>query len=126
MKSLVGVRYKRYSTHDTLDAGEALWLAHFFPEADYSKQLKNEAAKGVEMLWKHGEFDGSSSGRLAFREFGTTIGVQMHPDLWAKWESRVDGLHKFWLKHLFLRDKDITPIMYCTSLMPGVFQASYL
>lgn len=126
MKSLVAARYKRYATHDTLDAGEALWLAHFFPELDYSKHLRNEAGNAVEKLWKHGEFDGPSSSRLAFREFGTTIGVQMHPDLWVKWEPRVEGLHEFWFKHLQSRDNDITPIMYCTSLIPGVFQASYM
>uniref|UniRef100_A0A914YXZ2 Alpha-1,2-Mannosidase n=1 Tax=Panagrolaimus superbus TaxID=310955 RepID=A0A914YXZ2_9BILA len=40
MKLLVAVRYKGYSTNDSLDGGEALWLSHFFPEFDYAKQLK--------------------------------------------------------------------------------------
>uniref|UniRef100_A0AC34FXI9 Uncharacterized protein n=1 Tax=Panagrolaimus sp. ES5 TaxID=591445 RepID=A0AC34FXI9_9BILA len=50
MKSLVTVRYKNYSTNDSLDAGEALWLAHFFPEYNYSKELKNQAAYAVESI----------------------------------------------------------------------------
>uniref|UniRef100_A0A914P6W6 Uncharacterized protein n=1 Tax=Panagrolaimus davidi TaxID=227884 RepID=A0A914P6W6_9BILA len=127
MKSLVSVRYKSYSTNDPLDAGEALWLSHFFPEFDYSKQLKSQAATAVESLYKYGEFTGPPQHRLAFREFGTTIGVQMHNDLWQKeWNQRVEGLHQFWDGSLYSRDNDITPIMFCTSLIPGVFINSYL
>uniref|UniRef100_A0A914PBS8 Uncharacterized protein n=1 Tax=Panagrolaimus davidi TaxID=227884 RepID=A0A914PBS8_9BILA len=127
MKSLVSVRYKSYSTNDPLDAGEALWLSHFFPEFDYSKQLKSQAATAVESLYKYGEFTGNPQHRLAFREFGTTIGVQMHNDLWQKeWNQRVEELHQFWDGSLYSRDNDITPIMFCTSLIPGVFINSYL
>ena len=111
-----------YTAHDTLDAGEALWLAHFYPDLEYSRQLKEKAGKAVELLWKRGEFSGFPAHRLAFRELGTTMGVQMHPDLWRTWKGRVEGLHAFWREHLTLRDNDITPVMFCTSLLPGLFR----
>ncbi|OQV17347.1 hypothetical protein BV898_08596 [Hypsibius exemplaris] len=126
MQELVATRISRYTAHDTLDAGEALWLAHFFPEEDYACQLKRRAGQAVEQLWLAGEFIGPPTVRLGFREFGTTIGVQMHPDLWKTWEGRVEKLHELWLEHLQARDNDITPVMYCTSLIPGAVRKSFL
>lgn len=126
MRTLVSCRYLHYSTNDTLDAGEALWLAHFFPNLDYAQKLKKEASIAVERLYKQGEFDGGPQYRLGFREFGTTIGVQMHEDLWPRWEPRVEQLHGFWRGYVNARDNDITPVMYCTSLIPGVFKESYI
>ena len=37
----------------------------------------------------------------------------------------VDEILKFWKDKLFLVDSNITPIMYCASLIPGVFINGY-
>uniref|UniRef100_A0A915DTX8 Uncharacterized protein n=1 Tax=Ditylenchus dipsaci TaxID=166011 RepID=A0A915DTX8_9BILA len=126
MKHLVDARYQSYTTNDCLDAGEALWLASLYSQLDYARHLKAQASKAVELLWKHGEFQGSVNQRLGFREFGTTIGVQMHNDLMAVWQERVNFLHQFWGSYLQVRDNDITPIMFCSSLIPGVLRAENL
>lgn len=125
MQAMVNHRMDRYRTSDALDAGEALWLAHFFPDETYSKRLYERASKCVDSLWSHGEFSGSQGHRLAFREFGTTIGVQMHPALMNVWSDRVEKLHDFWGGNLYSRDSDITPVMYCTSLIPTVIRATF-
>lgn len=124
MQAMVNHRMDRYRTSDPLDAGEALWLAHFFPNETYSKKLYERASKCVDDLWKSGEFSGPPRGRLAFREFGTTIGVQMHAQLASLWTDRVEKLHDLWAGNLYSRDCDITPVMYCTSLIPTMFRAS--
>lgn len=126
MQQLVNTRYPRYRTNDTLDAGEALWLSSWFPQESWAKALKSKAAEAVEKLWQSKEFEGKPAYRLAFREFGTTTGVQLHADMSDKWKPRVALLHEFWEKHLFDRDADITPVMFCSSLLPGVLRKDYL
>ena len=66
-----------------------------------------------------------SAHRLGFRELGTTIGVQCNALAPVAWQKRVQELHNFWgaPERLFGRDSDITPVMYCTSLLPGVMKA---
>uniref|UniRef100_A0A914VG78 Uncharacterized protein n=1 Tax=Plectus sambesii TaxID=2011161 RepID=A0A914VG78_9BILA len=125
MRTLVEARYRHYRTNDTLDAGEALWLSHFYPNEDWAKQLHLKASEAVDSLWQQGEFSGNWKRRLAFREFGTTIGVQMHPELKTRWMDRINQLHSLWVEHLFKRDDDITPVMFCSSLLPGYFAKSY-
>ena len=63
--------------------------------------------------------------RLAFREFGTTLGVQCNPEAQSTWAERVVRLNKFWEPRVHDRDQDITPVMYCASLNPGVFLRDY-
>jgi hypothetical protein len=89
------------------------------------QHLHAKAGDAVELLWRNGEFEGNYKRRLAFREFGTTTGVQMHLDLQKHWTQRCSELHSFWSEHLFIRDDDITPVMYCTSLLPGYFAKNY-
>jgi hypothetical protein len=39
----------------------------------------------------------------------------------AQWKSRVAALHAYWETHMYERDKDITPLMYASSLLPGAW-----
>ena len=79
----------------------------------------------LEMLWQRGAFEEAARYRLAFREFGTTIGVQVNPAAPRAWHERVRQLHGLWAPHLYTRDSDITPVMYATSLLPGAFSRAY-
>lgn len=50
------------------------------------------------------------SRRLAFREFGTTIGAQVHPMAQVSgspWPARVQALHDFWKDKIHRRDSGI-------------------
>ena len=51
----------------------------------------------------------------------------MHDDLLKEngCSEKVDKLHQFWQSHLFERDSDITPVMFCSSLIPGWFRRGY-
>lgn len=127
MKVFVDNLYESYSTRDSLDAGEALWLSSWFPEELWAKRGFKVATNCVNHLWENGEFEGSQRHRLAFREFGTTIGVQIHSELMTKhnWSKRVEKLNEFWLPNLYERDCDITPVMYCASLFPGLLDPNF-
>jgi len=120
MARMVKAKYQRYRSTDPLDLGEALWICHWYPDEEWSATVSKRSSESLEQLWQGGYFTGHPSRRLAFREFGTTIGVQVNQRAGEHWASRVKELHEFWNKRLYSRDHDITPVMFCTSLIPGV------
>jgi hypothetical protein len=126
LEKIVYDKYGRYSSNDPLDLGEALWITHWFPHEDWAKYIAKKSLMFLEMLWRSGYFDENVEDRLAFREFGTTLGLQccLFTDK-DVWRPRVESLHVTWEKHLYERDRDITPAMYCSSLFPGVWKSGY-
>lgn len=127
-EQMVMAKYPYYSSNDPLDLGEALWITHFYPTEEWSKHVSNVSLNSLEHLYTRKYFNMPESRRLAFREFGTTIGVQVDPTASAAgspWHERVSTLNDFWKDRLYTRDHDITPVMFCTSLNPGVFWAKY-
>jgi len=125
MEKMVIKKFPKYSSDDPLDLGEALWISHFFIEEEWANRVQIVSLTTLEKIWKRGYFDMKEFKRLAFREFGTTIGVQTSPNASKDWVNRVNLLHQYWLPKLYSRDKDITPVMFCTSLIPGVFMRNY-
>ncbi|CAF0880954.1 unnamed protein product [Rotaria sordida] len=126
MKSMVDIKYARYRSSDPLDLGEALWITHWYPDEQWAKTITTKSLQALEELWQHGDFQESLNRRLAFREFGTTIGVQVNDKAGDIWKNRINDIHNLWLPHLYKRDKDISPVMFCTSLRPGVVSRQYL
>lgn len=126
MKSMVDQKYKRYRSSDPLDLGEALWITHWYPNEEWAKTVTSKSLEALEDLWQRGEFRESLNQRLAFREFGTSIGVQVNDQAKELWKDRIDEIHHLWFPHLYKRDRDISPVMFCTSLLPGVISRSYL
>jgi len=127
-EKMVMSKYPRYRSNDPLDLGEALWIAHFYPSEDWSRHVAEVSLTSLEHLYGKKYFSMPESRRLAFREFGTTIGVQVHPmgtTPNSPWPDRVTDLHSFWRERLYTRDHDITPVMFCTSLNPGAFWTQY-
>jgi len=124
MQKMVAARSnRRRDMYDPLDAGEALWICHWYPNEEWSVKLSRDAAKGIDVLYQMGEFDKIQEFRLAFREFGTVIGVKCFPSRMDEaWQQRADALLHQWDHQLYTRDKDITPVMYCSALMPGVWR----
>jgi hypothetical protein len=125
MKKIVDSKFQTYQSHDPLDLGEALWIAHWFQDETWAQQLMKISLSSLEDLWTGGEFHAPKNYRLAFREFGTTIGVQVAFPWDTAWIRRTHQLHTFWRPLLWIRDQDITGVMYCTSLLPGVVCAHY-
>jgi hypothetical protein len=102
---MVRARYKGFDSEDPLDLGEALWLAHWQlkgpgayrdmwgasepsapapagaeeagapPAAAWAGYVAEAALEGLEALWRGGLFEAPGRYRLAFREFGTTLGL---------------------------------------------------
>lgn len=102
-----------YCSSDPLDLGEALWLAHWFPDEPWAQLVRRRSLIALEQLWAEGDFtDPLRRRRLAFREFGTTIGVQATPSAEEQWGPRVRGIHREWQQHLTMRDNDITPVRH--------------
>jgi len=125
MYKMVYNKYKKYKSNDPLDLGEALWITHWYPGEEWANHLTNRSLEGINWLYTYGEFDRPRNQRLAFREFGTTIGVQCNPRAGSEWVARANALMDFWSNSLYTRDQDITPVMYCASLIPGVLKNDY-
>jgi len=125
MEKMVQAKYKSYRSDDPLDLGEALWITHWFPEEEWASTVATKSIKALDSLYKEGYFSMPKKHRLAFREFGTTTGVQVNPIAGEEWIKRAKALNEFWSKDLYSRDRDITPIMFCTSLIPGVCKKDY-
>lgn len=105
---------------------EALQTAAWHPAEAWASLLTRQCLGQLERLVQMGAFEQPSSRRLAFRELGTTIGVQVNPAARGAWADRVRALHAYWAPpRLFSRDRDITPVMYAVSLLPGAVSRAY-
>ncbi|GBF96786.1 hypothetical protein Rsub_09642 [Raphidocelis subcapitata] len=155
---LVAPWWRGFASDDPLDLGEALWLAHWYCDSrllltggrprggggggmgegkggegpldlgEASGWVAAEALRALEGLFEAGYFERPAARRLAFREFGASLGVQAvvsrAPELPSAkaWARRVAALHRFWRgPALTARDRDISPIMYAASLLPRVW-----
>jgi hypothetical protein len=123
-KKIVDSKYQYYRSDDPLDLGESLWISHWFLDEPWAKTVASSALGFLDYVWKR-NFQMPIQYRLAFREFGTSIGLQVNPSAGNEWRSRVDQIHAAWANNLYTRDRDITPVMYCSSLIPGVWSKNY-
>ena len=76
--------------------------------------------------------EGDLEGRLAFREFGTCLGIGCHPDM-TEYVEHSELVLSQWEGHMSQTPKDlkaITWVMYAAALIPGgeylVFASPYL
>jgi hypothetical protein len=126
LEKIVSKKFPYYSSNDPLDLGECLWIGHWYVDEDWAESVSKSSIRSLDELYQSGEFDIPIKYRLAFREFGTTIGVQVNPVAGKEWHERANALNQFWEPYIYQRDKDITPVMYCTSLIPGAFKKGYI
>lgn len=134
---------EHFVSSDPLDLGMTMWTSHWFSEReDWAARL---AARCFEQIYELFEIDRylerNVKYRLAFREFGTALGLQCHSELAAEKEKAVD-LRKYadaivdaWAPYMdltmpkTLAPEDLRPInrvMYATALIPGAFRSGYL
>ncbi|TMW59988.1 hypothetical protein Poli38472_000030 [Pythium oligandrum] len=125
MMRLVDRKLPTFATFDALDSGEALWLAQWFIDQPWSKELHRIALSSVDRLFRSGRFDFPAAYRLMFREMGTILGLKVAMpsihDESGQWHARVDKVMAFWAANVYSRDEDITPLMYAAALHPGVW-----
>ena len=77
-KKIVDTKVDGYSSTDTLDLGMTLWTAHWFtPEEEWARTITQRALSCLKsLIVEDRHFEESTKRRLAFREFGTALGVR--------------------------------------------------
>jgi len=121
-----------------------MWTAHFFGTGEekerWSEHLWNAAKRDTEALFDVGYFEQSKKRRLAFREFGTVLGMGSGAG-GEEWELRAKKVITDWEKTGLVPDPSeeksaagrnaeidllpITLVMYAAALNPGAFKKGY-
>ena len=95
-EKIVSTKWEGYNSSDPLDLGMALWTARWFAESDeWARGLQEMARRYLTQLWEEGYFDRNTKKRLAFREFGTALGMRCGSD-GDDWERRAEQLTTLW------------------------------
>jgi hypothetical protein len=138
---IVRLKWENYESRDPLDLGMTMWTAHFFGIGDekerWSEHLLNAAKRDTERLFDVGYFEQSTKRRLAFREFGTVLGMRTGAD-GEEWENRVKKVIGSWEKTGLVPDPSeekgaagrnaeidllpITLVMFAAALNPRAFK----
>ncbi|KAI9065229.1 hypothetical protein FKP32DRAFT_507509 [Trametes sanguinea] len=141
-RRILETKWRRYVSDDPLDLGMTLWTAHWFDGKEpWATELSRRAAKCLRALTEEEKyFDAPTRYRLAFREFGTCLGVRClvaklaggtgkaEADEKTYWEAFIERLLRSWSPSVdqeppLVREKlkPITMTMYAAALIPGGF-----
>lgn len=141
LKKVVDTKWRDYSSSDALDLGMTLWSTHWLVDTEEWARVISKRAMGcLKCLIDIGYFDMPVNKRLAFREFGTVLGVQCAKTYVESDDAGVDGLPdmvcRTWEKAGLVPEPKmaqmgrmaelmpITAVMYATALVPGVMICS--
>ncbi|RDW93494.1 uncharacterized protein DSM5745_00816 [Aspergillus mulundensis] len=132
---------EHFVSSDPLDLGMTMWTVHWVIEEEWARRLADRCFEQIyELLEIRRYLDRGMKYRLAFREFGTALGLrcmaeqesekERSGDLRAYgdqilevWRSRMDGAIG---KDATPEDlRPITRVMYAAALIPGAFQRGY-
>jgi hypothetical protein len=138
--SLCSAPHCSYSSDDPLDLGEALWLSHWqlgqqqqqqqppqaLHGAAWAQHISKVSLSSLDRLWSDGYFDEPLQWRLGFREFGTSIGLQVSTVLhsctslmyFTQYFTHV-GYFTQYFTHVQVSTVLHTVLHSCTSLMRG-------
>jgi len=147
-KKIVDTRWKYMESDDPLDLGMTLWSVHWMAaEEPWAAAVMERASENLrELAFVNRYFEYPLERRLAFREFGTCLGVKcalvlselqeenedlvgVAEDILDQWEeagigAAGDGKLDVAIKKQGLRP--ITNVMYAASLIPGAFRKDFL
>ncbi|KAJ9216240.1 hypothetical protein DTO166G4_2172 [Paecilomyces variotii] len=135
---------EHFVSSDPLDLGMTLWTAHWF--ADREEWATRLTGRCFEQIYELFEIDRylerNIRYRLAFREFGTALGIRCQSERTADDKERTKDLTSYadaivdvWDPYMDVSlsdgfDEDdlrpITRVMYATALIPGAFRSGYL
>ncbi|OBZ67561.1 hypothetical protein A0H81_12331 [Grifola frondosa] len=79
-RRILETKWRRYLSDDPLDLGMTLWTAHWFDgQEEWATVLTQRAVACLRALFEEEKFfDIPARYRLAFREFGTCLGIRCH------------------------------------------------
>ncbi|OGM44605.1 hypothetical protein ABOM_006549 [Aspergillus bombycis] len=142
-KKVMERKGKQFVTSDPLDLGMSLWTAHWFAEKeDWATRLSGQCFEQIYELFEVDRYlDRSHKYRLAFREFGTCMGIKCMSEQLSEKESAVDlkvyanNILDSW--NIYMQRslatkvtpddlRPITRVMYASALLPGAFARGYL
>ncbi|KAL2164087.1 hypothetical protein VTH06DRAFT_3301 [Thermothelomyces fergusii] len=122
---------KLTASRDPLDLGMGLWMCHFFEEEEWAVRLGNESLEMARAMLdaRTGLMARNASRRLAFREFGTCLGLRCY-GADEEMEAGAEAVVNFWHRHIeSSTEEDLRPIslvMYAAALIPGAWRDGYL
>ncbi|EON61868.1 hypothetical protein W97_01086 [Coniosporium apollinis CBS 100218] len=141
---IVRTKWRGYSSSDPLDLGMTLWTAHWFgareEREEWAEALVRAAARDVGELFEEGYFERPVRRRLAFREFGTAMGMRCAME-GREWDEKAERITGAWERAGVVPTPDgsgaagmnaedelvpITLVMYAAALIPGAFRKGYL
>ncbi|KAL4876014.1 hypothetical protein BJY04DRAFT_210899 [Aspergillus karnatakaensis] len=136
---------KRRGAHsvsaDPLDLGMTMWTVQWCLGEDWASGLAERCFERVYDLFEVKEYlSRSTSHRLAFREFGTALGIRCLAEQGSEKDKAVDlkvyadRILESWKGNMqdSIEDgtpedlKPITRVMYAAALIPGAFRRGYL
>lgn len=125
MRAIMERQYEHLDIDQDLGLGMMLWLAHFFPGENWAKVQRERSLAALDFLWVDppgyfGRASGARHVRIAFANFGVSIGLQSQ-DLWS---DRVRALNDYFEKYRSGDEYDreaITWVMACCSHFPRAF-----
>lgn len=127
---VIRLKGKHFVSSDTLDLGMTLWTSHWLAgKEDYFSDLQRQAKRQVASLLNGGYLDKPTARRLAFREYGTCLGIGCLNDSSDELNSFRTQLIATWEQHLSSTPGDlraISEVMRAAALIPGAFKSGYL
>ncbi|KAL1971153.1 hypothetical protein VTN77DRAFT_104 [Rasamsonia byssochlamydoides] len=137
---------EHFVSSDPLDLGMTLWTAHWFSEKEgWATRLAGRCFEQIYELFEMDRYlERNIKYRLAFREFGTCLGIGCHSEQTTEKERSVDlksyadAILQCWEPYITLSIskedakltaddlRPITRVMYASALIPGAFRMGYL
>ncbi|KAI1784534.1 hypothetical protein LXA43DRAFT_1122544 [Ganoderma leucocontextum] len=146
-RRILETKWRGYGSDDPLDLGMTMWTAHWFDgREEWATELSKRALVCLltrfctcslgALIEEQKYFDAPTRFRLAFREFGTCLGVRCHRSTAAEdaaaekekayWDQFVEKVATTWAPSLEkqppavkLKLQSITMVMYAAALVPG-------
>lgn len=131
-EKIVRSKVHGYSSSDPLDLGMTLWTSHWLAEEEgWARMLLQKATRDLGKLFEKGYFERDIRRRLAFREFGTAMGIRCAKGEDEGWIEKADLVTAEWRDAGLLEGtgltsvnsgKDLQPItlvMYAAAMIPG-------
>lgn len=110
---IVRAKWEGYGSDDALDLGMTLWTAHRYAGCEeWAAGLVRRTERDLRRLIEEGYFKRDVRRRLAFREFGTVLGIRCALAHEPWWEQQAEEIMKTW------EDAGVVPVPRenCTNL----------
>jgi hypothetical protein len=129
-RKVIELKGKHFVSSDTLDLGMTLWSSHWLAAKEsYFTDLTKQAERQLHKLFDNGYLEIPTSRRLAFREYGTCLGIGCMEDADDTLQKYRDRIIETWEKHRSSTPGDlraISEVMRAAAIIPGAFKHGYL